>query len=96
MEVGRSALWFFSASESASLDAAPELTKLESKEGWIKLKAVDSREGELKLTAGGEHLPRPGLYRCTLEYSNKQVKAGPDWPWLGSVKSSPVMIAGDS
>lgn len=95
MEVGRSALWFFSASEAPSLDAAPELTKLESKEGWIKLKAVDSREGELKLTAGGEHLPCPGLYRCTLEYSNKQAKAGPDWPaaWLGSVKSSPLMIA---
>ena len=95
MEVGRSALWFFSASEPPSLDAAPELTKLESKEGWVELKAVDSREGELKLTAGGEHLPRPGLYRCTLEYSNKQAKTGPDWPaaWLGSVKASPIMIA---
>jgi|GEM_PF-3417993 len=95
VEVGRAALWFVSAGETRAVDVAGSLAKLEGKEGWIRLEGVDSRDGALKLTTGGVHFPRPGLYRCTVEYSNRQTKEGPDWPaaWLGSVKSNSMVLA---
>ena len=96
LETGRSAIWLLSGAASQTADLAQSLEKIKGNDqGWIKLKGVDSREGELALATGREIFPRPGLYRCTVEYANKNLKTGADWPaaWLGSVKSSPIVIA---
>jgi len=96
MAAGRSALWFVSAADASTVGLTGSLAKLESEQGWVRLRGVDSKDGELKLTTGAGQFPHPGLYRCTVEYSNRhKTKSGPDWPaaWLGSVRSNAMIVA---
>jgi len=90
---GRSALWVFKAVDGRIADVSAALAGLDNSGGWIPLEGVSSTEGELKLTTGTENFPQPGLYRCTVEYSNAKTKA--DWAaaWLGEVRSEPMAVA---
>jgi len=92
-EVGRAALWVVKSAEGRRADVSAALAQLESTDGWVSLEGVEAAEGELKLTTGTANFPRPGLYRCTVEYSNTKTKT--DWAaaWLGQVRSEPMAVA---
>ncbi|HUU69438.1 MAG TPA: FecR family protein, partial [Planctomycetota bacterium] len=96
LESGESAAWIVSGGKAWTGDVHESLAKIEgNRDDWITLQGVDYKDGRITLSTGSEIFPRPGLYRCTVEYSNKQPKTGQDWPaaWLGSVRSVPIIVA---
>jgi len=96
LETGESAAWIVSGAKAWTGDVRESLAKIEgNRDNWFTLRGVDYRDGRLSLPTGSEVFPRPGLYRCTVDYSNRQLKSGQDWPaaWLGSVKSIPIIVA---
>ncbi|HUW33930.1 MAG TPA: FecR family protein, partial [Planctomycetota bacterium] len=94
LESGQSAAWIVAGGKAWTGDIHESLAKVEgNRDNWIILQGVDYKDGRITLPTGSAVFPRPGLYRCTVEYTNKQSKAGQDWPWLGSVKSIPIIVA---
>ena len=96
VEFGRDALWLTATPKASVVSVGESLAKINGGgKGWITIKGGTRKDGELRLQTGKELFPKPGLYRCTVEYANRQPKTGPDWPagWLGSVQSSSIVVA---
>jgi len=98
LEVGESAAWIVSGGKAWTGDLAESLANIKgNRDNWLTLQGMDVKDGRLSLPTGSDVFPGPGLYRCTVEYTNRQTKSGQeqDWPaaWLGSVKSIPIIVA---
>jgi len=95
-DAGRTAVWLMPKAEGKSIDAGRSLKGVAGEgDAWVGLRGVDRKAGEVRIETGTGAFPRPGLYRCTAEYSSRQTKTGQDWSaaWLGSVQSSSIIVA---